>query len=160
MAKKNIEFTAVVDTREQKPLNLEFKTGEYLKTVRSTLYTGDYSIKGLESHIAIERKSLDDLMGCIGVQRERFEKEIIRLKGYSVRAIVVESTWKKIEEGNYRSRVSANAAIGTLMGWIAQGIPIIMCDNHKRAGIFVARMMLITANRRIKELQAIIPKDF
>jgi ERCC4-type nuclease len=155
VTKTKIEFTAIVDTREQKPLKLEYKKGQILKSVRSTLYTGDYSIKGLEQHIAIERKSLDDLMGCIGVNRDRFEKEIIRLKAYPVRCIVVESTWKKIEEGNYRSRVHATAAIGTLMGWIAQGIPIIMCDTHYRAGVFVSRMMMITAMRRINELKSI-----
>jgi len=156
VTKTKIEFTAIIDTREQKPLKLEYKKGLILNSERSNLYTGDYSIKGLENQIAIERKSLDDLMGCIGVNRERFEKEIIRLKGYPVRCIVVEATWKKIEEGNYRSRVQATAAIGTLMGWIAQGIPIVMCDTHYRAGVFVARMMRIAALRRINELKSII----
>ena len=33
------------------------------------------------------------------------------------------------------------------MGWIAEGIPIVMADNHKRAGVFIARMLYITARR-------------
>ena len=147
------KITAVIDSREQKPLVLEYKKGEKLASERGNLYTGDYSIKGMENHVAIERKSLDDLMGCIGTQRERFEKEIIRLRGYPVKCLVVESCWKDIEEGNYRSRVKSTAAIGTLMGWIAQGIPIIMCENHKRTGIFVSRMLYITARRRYAELK-------
>ena len=145
-------FTAIIDSREQKPLELEYAEGKTLKHSLGTLYTGDYSVKGLEHVIAIERKSLDDLMGCIGKDRARFDKEILRLRGYEVKAIVVESTWKVIENGKYRSRVKSTAAIGSLMGWIAQGIPITMAGDHKRAGVFVARMLYIAANRRYKEL--------
>lgn len=147
------DIIAVIDTREQRPLSLEYKKGEKLASVKGNLYTGDYSLKGFENYVAIERKSLDDMMGCIGTHRERFEKEIIRLKGYEVKCIVVESTWKKIEEGNYRSRVNSSSAIGTLMGWIAQGIPIVMADTHRRAGVFVARMLYITARRRYAQLK-------
>ena len=153
-----IDFTAIVDTREQTPLKLELKAGEVLRSEPGTLYTGDYSVKGLENHIAIERKSLDDLMGCIGKGRERFEREIIRLRGYDVKGIVVESTWETIESASYRSRVHPSAAIGTLMGWIAQGIPITMAGDHKRAGTFVARMLFITARRRYAELESLRKK--
>ena len=149
------EWTAIIDTREQTPLTLEIKPGEILKSERGNLYTGDYSIKGLESHVAIERKSLDDLMGCIGTGRDRFEREIIRLRGYAVKAIVVEATWAQIESGDYRSRVHPSAAIGTLMGWIAGGIPITMAGDHPRAGVFVARMLWVTARRRLAELKAL-----
>lgn len=146
---------AVIDSREQKPLNLEIKPGEVLSSTKGTLYTGDYSIRGLEDHVAIERKSLDDLMGCIGKGRERFEKEIVRMRGYQVKGIVVESDWATIESGSYRSRVHPNAAIGTMMGWIAMGIPITMAGDHRRAGIFVARMLWITARRRYQELRSL-----
>ena len=61
-------ITAVVDTREQRPLDLT-----PLKSVPGTLATGDYSVRGLEHVVAIERKSLDDLLGCIGRDRARFE---------------------------------------------------------------------------------------
>ena len=122
---KPSDITALIDTREQTPVTLEYKPSCVLKSEKVGLYTGDYSIKGLENHVAIERKSLADLMGCIGTQRERFEKEIIRLKGYE----------------------------GTLMGWIADGIPVTMAKDHKRAGIFIARILWITANRRARELR-------
>jgi DNA excision repair protein ERCC-4 len=148
-------ITAVIDTREQNPLSLEYKKGEKLATVNGTLYTGDYSLRGLEDYVAIERKSLDDMMGCIGKGRERFERELLRLRGYEVKAIVVEATWEQIEKGEYRSRVNPSAAIGTLMGWIAQGFPIVMTGDHKRAGAFVARMLYITARRRYAQLKSL-----
>ena len=59
MSRKTIEprdIVAIIDTREQAPLDLS-----PLRTEKGTLTTGDYSIKGLESEIAIERKSLPDL---------------------------------------------------------------------------------------------------
>ena len=147
-------IVAVIDSREQRPLKLAYNaSGKTLPSVIGTLYTGDYSLKGFETYVAIERKSLDDLMGCIGKDRDRFEREIVRLKGYEVKCIVVESNWATIESGNYRSRVKSTAAIGSLMGWIAEGIPIVMTDTHARAGVFVARMLYITACRRLAQLK-------
>ena len=147
------KITAIIDTREQRPLTLQINPKLVLKSERATLGTGDYSVKGLEEIIAIERKSLDDLMGCIGTGRERFEREMLRMRGFEVRGIVVESTWQQIESGNYRSRVKPNAALGSLMGWIAMGIPITMAGNHQRAGVWVARMLYIASKRRYLQLK-------
>lgn len=89
------QVTAIVDTREQTPLDLAPLTVEV-----GTLPTGDYSVKGLESIVAIERKSLTDLLGCIGQDRERFEREVMRLLAYPVRAIIIEATCRKLRPGN------------------------------------------------------------
>lgn len=58
----------IIDTREQLPYNFTFES------TRATLKTGDYSLAGLESVVSIERKSLDDFVGCITTGRDRFEK--------------------------------------------------------------------------------------
>ena len=47
------DLVAIVDSREQNPLDLQ-----PLRQTIGTLATGDYSLRGLESVIAIERKSL------------------------------------------------------------------------------------------------------
>ena len=154
---KITDIKAIIDTREQTPLVLEYSPGKILESETSTLYTGDYSLCGLQDRVAIERKSLDDLMGCVGTHRDRFEKEILRLRGYETRAIVIESTWKIIENGKYRSRIKPTQAIGSIMGWIAAGIPVTLAGNHQRAGVFVARMLYITARRRYNELKALRP---
>ncbi len=150
------KITAIIDTREQRPLTLQINPKLVLKSETATLGTGDYSVKGLENIIAIERKSLDDLMGCIGTGRERFEREMLRMRGFEVRGIVVESTWEQIESGKYRSHVKPNAALGSLMGWIAAGIPITMAGNHDRAGVWVARMLYIGAKRRYEQLKHLV----
>jgi len=93
------QVTAVIDTREQIPLDLR-----PLGMVDGTLTTGDYSVVGLEHHIAIERKNLMDLLGCVGQHRDRFEREVQRLLAYPVRALVVEATWADIEAGQWGPR--------------------------------------------------------
>jgi ERCC4-type nuclease len=50
----------VVDSREQEPL-----TFSRLHSVRGTLQTGDYSIRGLEELFSIERKSIPDLVAML-----------------------------------------------------------------------------------------------
>ena len=112
MSRKTIEprdIVAIIDTREQAPLDLS-----PLRTEKGTLTTGDYSIKGLESEIAIERKSLPDLLGCVGRERERFDKEVKRLMAYPVRALVVEATWHELEAGHWRSSIPPSAAVSMM----------------------------------------------
>ena len=94
-------ITALVDTREQTPLDLPG-----LRCEPGTLTTGDYSVRGLESVIAIERKSLPDLVACCGRERERFDREVKRLMAYPVRALVVEASWSDIEAGNWRGKMT------------------------------------------------------
>lgn len=144
-------LVAVVDTREQRPLDLS-----PMQMVPGTLATGDYSVKGLEHVVSVERKSLPDLLACVGQERERFDREVQRLLAYPTRALVVEATWQDIEAGNWQSRVSAAAALGSLLGWVAMGLPIIMSGDHKRAGTYVSRILYIAARRRWREARGLI----
>jgi ERCC4-type nuclease len=143
-----------VDTREQNPLDLE-----PLRQVAGTLATGDYSLRGLESIIAIERKSLVDLLSCVGQERDRFHREVLRLLAYPVRALVVESTWPEIERGKWRSKVRAPAALGTVLNWISMGLPVIMASDHCRAGRYVSRILFVAARRRWREARALLSPD-
>jgi DNA excision repair protein ERCC-4 len=144
-------LTAVIDTREQLPLDLS-----PLKVTTGTLATGDYSLAGLESIIAIERKSEPDLLGCIGTDRARFDREVQRLLAYPVRALVIESSWQKLEAGVWRSRVVPKSVIGSLLGWSASGLPIVMAGDHRTAGQYVSKLLYIAARRRWREARALL----
>ncbi|HUE70998.1 MAG TPA: ERCC4 domain-containing protein [Pirellulaceae bacterium] len=144
-------LTAVIDTREQLPLDLA-----PLRIERSTLTTGDYSVKGLEHVIAIERKSLEDLLGCVGQERSRFDREVERLLAFPVRCLVIESGWQALERGEWRSKVTSSAAIGSVLGWIAAGLPVVMCYTHERAGKYVSRILYTAARRRWRESRELI----
>ena len=144
------QVTAVIDTREQCPLNVS-----PLRSITGTLTTGDYSVCGLESVVAIERKSLPDLLACIGGERERFDREVIRLLAYPVRCLVVESSWSELERGDWRSKITSSAAVGSVLGWVAMGLPVIMADDHDRAGKYVSRLLFTAARRRWREARAL-----
>jgi len=145
------EITAIVDTREQNALDLA-----PLQTTPGTLATGDYSVLGLESVVSIERKSESDMLSCIGTDRERFDREVQRLLAYPVRALVVESSWQRFETGGWRSHVRPSAAVASLLGWSAMGLPIVMSGDHATAGRYVSRMLFIAARRRWREARALI----
>jgi ERCC4-type nuclease len=145
------ELTAVVDTRERQPLDLA-----PLRACYGTLPTGDYSLLGLEHVVAIERKSLPDLLGCVGRQRRRFDREVQRLLAYPVRALVVEASWTELEAGKWEQRVRPTAVIGSCLGWVAAGLPVLMASGHRQAGRFVSRLLWLAAQRRWRENRALL----
>ena len=115
----------VIDTREQLPYT--FQT----PSVKGTLDTGDYSILGAENCIAIERKTLPDLIGCLCNGRERFERELHRGKSLDYFAIVVEASLTDIVNGNYRSQMSPKSAVQSLMTFsVRYKLPIFFVENR------------------------------
>lgn len=140
--------TAIIDTREQNPLDLS-----PLMVRAGNLDTGDYALAAAPDAIRIERKSLDDLIGCVGRDRERFDREVARLLAYPVRVLLIESTWADIEAGQWRGKVTPEQAIGSLLGWQAAGLSIHMAGDHGRAGRHAARLLFTVAKRRYRELR-------
>jgi ERCC4-type nuclease len=140
--------TAIVDTREQHPLDLN-----PINVELGTLATGDYAIKGLEHVARIERKSLPDLLQCCGHERERFEREIERLLAFSVRVLLVEATWADIELGQWRSKLTPKQVEGSLLGWMAKGIQVELVGDHERAGRFAAKLLYTIARRHWESLR-------
>ena len=100
----------VIDAREQAPLVFT-----RLQAVPGTLYSGDYSIAGLEGSFAVERKSLEDLANCcMGANREHFERELLRLRGYRFKRLLVVGTREDIAAGHYHSKIAPKAVLATL----------------------------------------------
>lgn len=145
------QITAVIDSREQIPLDLS-----PLQTTVGTLATGDYSLQGLESIVSIERKSLPDFLSCVGTERQRFDREVQRLLAFPVRCLIVEATWRDLEAGEWRSKVTSSAAIGSLLGWIGMGLPAILAGDHERAGRYVSRLLFTAARRRYREAKQLM----
>lgn len=94
----------VVDTREQRPFAFAG-----LVTVRRKLDYGDYSLRGSERAVAVERKSLADLFGTVVVaaNRMRFERELEGAALDGTRLwIVVEASPERVAAGLRWSRAS------------------------------------------------------
>lgn len=127
--------------------------------MRRGLKTGDYSVQGYEDKIAIERKSLQDFVGCCGHSRERFDREIERLRNYKFRAIVIEGDWASIELKQYRGRMHPNSLLGSAFAWALCDISILMAGDARRAGVMIARMLWIAANRIHRSQQQEVDKS-
>lgn len=120
------------DTREQAP----FTFGGYDCEVQAgTLPTGDYSLAGLVDRCAVERKSLDDLLGCLtGEGRDRFERELARARGLDAFAVVIEAGFQDMAEGRYRSRMKPHAALQSVLAFqVRYGVPFIWAGTRTGA---------------------------
>jgi ERCC4-type nuclease len=98
-----------------------------------TLQTGDYSLVGLEGHIAVERKSFDDLTSTLTKGRERFARECERGRGLDFFALVVEASLEDVRRHSYQSRMTPQSLLQTLAAFtIRYGLHVVWCGN--RAG--------------------------
>ncbi len=132
-----LSVVIIIDTREQNPW--EFAD---MRSQPGTLATGDYSIRGLEHLISIERKSLADLLGCIGTHRKRFKHELQRLQAYRFRSLVVEATYADLERGEWLSKIHRASVLGSLAAWQAQySLPIMLAGNHEAAARFAEKFL-------------------
>jgi ERCC4-type nuclease len=125
-------FQIAIDTREQAPFSFSgMRTDSRQKyrplivsTIMRTLNSGDYSIVGYESDIAIERKSPPDAWSTFTTDRERFERELSRLQQMRFAAVVIECSLEQLEEGpgrtNHSQRQSAvvgKTCIRSIYAW-------------------------------------------
>ena len=124
------------DTREREPLKFT-----RLPSVKRPLFTGDYSILGLEDSFAIERKSIDDLVGCcMNSNRDRFEHELHRLRGYRFKRLLVVGSREDIGEGRYHSKISPKAVLATLGAFeIKFDLPIVFIETPEAAALLFER---------------------
>lgn len=121
----------LVDTREQDPLPLHANHPNWIGGERRVaLKTGDYTVEGMEGLLALERKSLADVVACTVTSRRRFLAERRRLARFRWKAILVCASFEDIKSGfddfDIPSDVHPNAVCGTLDAIEAKfGIPVI-----------------------------------
>jgi len=120
-----------IDNREQ--LAYSFK-GYDCTMEATTLNVGDYSITGFTDKIAVERKSLDDLLGCLTSGRERFEKELARARSLDRFCVIVEASFEDLAKGLYRSQMKPHSACQSIIAWqIRYGTPFVFAGSRKAA---------------------------
>lgn len=140
----------LVDTREQTPYR-------FPGAIFRKLDTGDYSLDGFESQIAVERKGgLSDLWGVVGRGRARFERELERLALIRYRAIVLETDIAGLLAGLPQSppagrRVQPAHVIGSIVSWaLRYQIPIFLAGSRP-AGAALTLAILRHAWQQIQE---------
>ncbi len=102
-------------------------------TLCYALDAGDYSVEldGELLPIVIERKSLSDYFGVVGHGRERFERELARLRGMTA-YLLIEADARTIKAGYERSLVSGNAALASAICWACKfGVNPIFASSRR-----------------------------
>ena len=129
----------LVDTREQHPYELAGRHPSWIAAQRTaTLKTGDYSIEGMESLIALERKSMVDAIQSTMVRREVFIRSCERLATFRWKAIIIEATYEEMksyyhaQDEDLLTAAHPNAVCGSYDAIEAKfGIPIIYTSRSR-----------------------------
>ena len=157
MPAPDVALAVVVDSREQAPYAFErFQVAEIIK---AGLPTGDYSLSGHEDRAAVERKALHDLIGCLTVGRERFERELSRARSLECFAVVVEASMEDVARHRYTSKMDPHAALQSILAFqVRYGCPFVFAGS-RQGGEYVTFWMLQKyareAEARQKEAQAV-----
>ena len=152
-AVSKLVLRVVCDSREQQP----YTFSGYPCTVETgTLASGDLTLHGFGSRIAIERKELGDLIGCLTYGRERFERELVRLRSYEFACVLVESPAHDLRSGCYRSQMDPVSAWQSILALqMRYRIPFIFCDDRSDAERTAFDILRHYARDRWRELQAL-----
>lgn len=121
-----VPFVIVVDTREQRPWTFLHLRADKDKGCRplevssyiGTLPSGDYSLKGYQHRVAVERKSKEDLFTTVGNGRARFERELARLNALDMAWVIIEADFREccISPPTY-SQLKAKTIHRSLIAW-------------------------------------------
>lgn len=122
----------LIDSREQTPFTF---SGYEVATEPAALPVGDYSLPGFQDRVAIERKELNDLVGCLmGENRQRFERELAKARPYDLFAVVVEAALEDVSRGRYRSEMKPHAALQSLCAFqVRYRVPFMWAGNRRGA---------------------------
>lgn len=147
--RRTLPWTVLVDQREKAPWTFSGISNDkrerlYIPRELAHLQTGDYSIKGYETLVTVERKSLEDLAGSCGNHRERFEREHARMQalGPGNACVIVEASWAELLEEDYTSRISRKTLNRTRLSWFARyGVPWFFPGSRRHAELMAFRYL-------------------
>ena len=142
-------FSVLCDTREQDTARARERYERIGVPVhRAKLNYGDYTYNAtlpdgtklfdtetpIDPLCSVERKmSLDELAMCLGKDRKRFEREFDRAREAKARVILLceNASWENLVNGRYRSKLNANAYLGSLTAWsVRYGFQIVFCKEE------------------------------
>ncbi len=138
------------DTREPFPHPWQRYLPEGWQLEPATLETGDLCLPSHSEGAVVERKTPSDLASCIGVGRERFERELRRGRYCGRFVVVVEGTLSDVAAS--ARGIHHNAVIGTMAAWTLRFAPFIFAGSQRLAADFSWRLLasqLPAAERRL-----------
>jgi DNA excision repair protein ERCC-4 len=141
----------IQDTREQNGFGPLFKSPYVIEG----LTVGDYSIAGLQDRVAIERKSMSDLVGSLTHGRDRFERELARGRSLEYFAVVVEGSARAVLRGEYgRSQANPAAIWESIAAFNARYCPFHFLGDRATAAKWTESVLLKFAKEHVKAVEA------
>lgn len=123
----------VVDTREKRPLWFT-----HLPSIPGTLRTGDYSARGMEAFLTVERKSIPDFLNSIsGRERERFFAELERMTPYRTRYLLIIGTGRELAAELAMRKLTREQVAGTICAIRARFCPVQVVETPSAGAAFV-----------------------
>ena len=121
----------LVDTRDpwQHPWAAHFSPDTTVE--RGTLETGDVALAAIPEGVVIERKTVSDFLGCVGSNRERFERELRGGRHCGRFVVIVEGAL--VEVLHSRRAMSEAPILGTIAAWTARYCPIVFAGRAATA---------------------------
>ena len=125
-------YNILTDNREQEPFL-------YPNTVRGTLDFGDYTIEwdGVSQigMVCCERKgSVSELYQATGSERERFERQLERMKNCSLKFVLCEFDYMSIVTNAPPGILEPQCVYGSIIKWHSvYNVPFIFCKNRTNA---------------------------
>lgn len=142
-----LQPTYLIDTRE--PLFQAYDFSPY-PSERIALVTGDYTIKGFESRVAVERKTPDDFAKSI--KEDRFWEEMERARAYQRFALVVECSLADVIAGKYNSRIKPASVVGAAVKiHAAYGVGVVWAGDRQSAAGWVREWIRVCCEGILRE---------
>lgn len=142
-------MTVLVDSREQDTDRARWRYASIgLPVERCVLDYGDYSYNAtlpdgrriydtsdrIRPTVAIERKmNLDELAGCFGSSRERFEREFQRSQsaGAQMWLLVEGGSWENIYDHRYKSQMTPKSLAGSILAFCGRyDLRLVFCSER------------------------------
>lgn len=118
-------YIVTTDSREQHGWIFEPEK-KCLGMVTDTLLTGDYTIKGLEDYVCIERKgSVSEIATNLGKELDRFKRELERMRPVAHKYIICEFSYSSVLKFPYGA-----------------GIPLVKLKLVKMTGKIILKNLL------------------
>ncbi len=140
-------FPIIEDTRCQ--ASMPWPAGVVVE--RRTMPEADYSTEKLWGIGAIELKR-EDFPAAVGAERERFDREIERLRSYRFKCIIVAQDITRV----YRETlVHPHALLGSIASWYARAdIPTLFVGNDAGAARLICGLLKRWEERLATEIEA------
>ena len=128
-------ITILVDDRERNPWTINHPDFRFEK---QRLKVGDYTIKGFEDRVAIEKKSgiIELITNLSGKDRPRFKRFLEKLSKYPIKCIVIEDSLSHID-GAFRACPKTHLEPASIYYWLSvitikYQIPVLFIGSNKQ----------------------------